>query len=93
MELGVNLPTHGVITRDADGDAMLQEVPPLQMKPVERAVRAEQLGYASIWLSDHVVTERTTTNDHPANVSGKRPYPVRVVSSAAEADVIAKGLL
>src|SRR5271156_3628104 len=75
MDIGVNLPTHGVLTRDAGGNAMLQEIGEHEMRPIERAVRTEALGYHSVWLSDHVVTERDTTTKHPANVSGNRPYP------------------
>jgi len=75
MDIGVTLPTHGVMTRDGDGDCVLRNVPAVEMRPVERAIRAEQLGFHSIWLSDHIVTETTTTEAHPANSSGKRAYP------------------
>lgn len=79
MQFGLNLPTHGVMSRDADGDCFLTNIDPRDMQPVERSVRAEQLGFHSVWLSDHVVTERMTEGVHPANSSGKRAYPDRPV--------------
>ena len=43
-------------------------------------MRAEELGFHSVWFSDHVVTERVTgEGEHPANLSGKRAYPDRPV--------------
>lgn len=79
MDFGLTLPTHGVMTRDADGDCTHVNISPRDMAPVERAVRAEELGFHSVWFSDHVVTERVTDVDHPANTSGKRAYPDRPV--------------
>lgn len=79
MDIGVCLPTHGVMGRDARGNAVLVNVPVTGMRPVETAVRAEELGYHSVWLSDHVVTERETVVAHPANASGHRVYPDRPV--------------
>lgn len=78
MDFGVQLMTHGIMTRDRDGDALIQKIPAAQMRPVETSVLAEQLGYHSVWLSDHVVTERITEgNPHVANKTGKRAYPDR----------------
>ncbi|TYB40125.1 TIGR03619 family F420-dependent LLM class oxidoreductase [Actinomadura chibensis] len=79
MDIGVTLPTHGLMTRTAGGDAILRNLPAAEMRPVEYAVRAEALGYHSAWLSDHVVTERATTVAHPSNASGARVYPDRPV--------------
>ena len=78
MDFGLTMLTHGVMTRDADGDCILQNVTPSEMAPVRRAVRAEELGFHSVWFSDHVVMERTTAEGaHTANRSGKRAYPER----------------
>ncbi len=80
MDFGLTLLTHGVMTRDDDGDCVLQHLSPQEMRPVESAVRAEELGFHSVWFSDHVVTERVTgAGEHPANTSGKRAYPDRPV--------------
>jgi len=80
MDIGLTLLTHGVMTRDHDGDCFLQNISPEDMAPVESAVRAEALGFHSVWFSDHVVTERVTgEGEHPANLSGKRAYPERPV--------------
>jgi probable F420-dependent oxidoreductase len=79
MDFGLTLLTHGVMTRDADGDCILQNISPQEMRPVESAVRAEELGFHSVWFSDHVVTERETKGAHTANTSGKRAYPERPV--------------
>jgi probable F420-dependent oxidoreductase len=79
MDFGLTLLTHGVMTRDQDGDCVLKNIPPEEMRPVESAVRAEELGFHSVWFSDHVVTERVTEGEHPANISGKRAYPERPV--------------
>lgn len=80
VQLGLTLLTHGVMTRDSDGDCFLQNISPAEMAPIETAVRAEELGFDSVWFSDHVVTERVTgEGEHPANLSGKRAYPERPV--------------
>ena len=80
MDFGLTLLTHGVMTRDDEGDCFLQNISPEDMAPVESAVRAEELGFHSVWFSDHVVTERVTgEGEHPANLSGKRAYPDRPV--------------
>ena len=80
MDFGLTLLTHGVMTRDDEGDCFLQNITPEEMAPVESAVRAEELGFHSVWFSDHVVTERVTgAGEHPANLSGKRAYPERPV--------------
>ena len=76
MNFGMHIVTHGMLTRDAAGDAWMAKVPAAEMRPVEVAVECERLGYHSVWLSDHVVMERVTDGDvHPASLSGKRAYP------------------
>ena len=78
MDFGVQLLTHGIMTRDRDGDAYIEKIAAAEMRPVETAVLAEQLGFHSVWLSDHVVTERVTEGSpHVANSTGKRAYPDR----------------
>ncbi|CAJ1579876.1 TIGR03619 family F420-dependent LLM class oxidoreductase [[Mycobacterium] wendilense] len=79
MQFGLNLPTHGVMSRDGDGNCRLTNIDPSEMRPVERSIRAEELGFHSVWLSDHIVTEAFTEGVHPANSSGKRAYPERPV--------------
>ena len=80
MDFGLTLLTHGAMTRDHDGDCFLQNISPEDMAPVASAVRAEELGFHSVWFSDHVVTERVTgEGEHLANLSGKRAYPDRPV--------------
>lgn len=79
MQFGLNLPTHGVMSRDESGNCFLTNIDPRQMRPVERSVRAEELGFHSVWLSDHIVTEAYSEGVHPANSTGKRAYPDRPV--------------
>lgn len=79
MQFGLNLPTHGVMSRSEEGDCFLTNISPDDMRPVERSVRAEELGFHSVWLSDHIVTELHTEEVHTANTSGKRAYPDRPV--------------
>lgn len=52
---------------------------------------ADRLMLGAIYIAPTVVGRGVVTALNWAR--GKRPYPVRVVGSAAEADVIAKGLL
>lgn len=84
MELGLTLPTHGLLRRD-ERDFFLQRLPPQEMRPVEVARIAERLGYHSVWLSDHVCMGRDDGAFHTANTSGTRAYPNR----PAMLDVIA----
>lgn len=77
MDFGLTLATHGIATRDDGGDAILRRIEVGDMQPIEDAVKAESLGYHSVWLSDHVVTERISHGEHTANTSGKRAYPDR----------------
>jgi len=73
MDIGLTLLTHGVMTRDHDGDCFLQNISPEDMAPVESAVRAEALGFHSVWFSDHVVTERVTGRRARAACSSRAP--------------------
>jgi probable F420-dependent oxidoreductase len=77
MDFGLTLTTHGVMTRDEAGDAQLLRLDVEDMHPIEDSIRAEALGFHSVWLSDHVVTERVSIGEHTANSSGKRAYPDR----------------
>lgn len=77
MDFGLTLTTHGIKVRAPNGDSALKRIPVAEMRPVEDSIRAEQLGYHSVWLSDHVVAERVGTSEHPANASGSRSYPER----------------
>ena len=76
MDIGLTMSTHGLLTRD-ERDFFLQKLDAAEMRPVELAVRAEQLGYHSVWFSDHVVMGRDLSASHTANVSGTRAYPER----------------
>jgi probable F420-dependent oxidoreductase len=68
--------THGLLTRD-ERDFFLQKLDASEMRPVQLAEKAEQLGYDSLWFSDHVVMGRNRTARHTANASGTRAYPER----------------
>ena len=41
MDFGVQLLTHGIMTRDRDGDAYIEKIAAAEMRPVETAVLAE----------------------------------------------------
>lgn len=77
MDFGLTLATHGLPTRIAGGDAVLHWMDAAEMSPVADSVEAERQGFHSVWLSDHVVTERVSEGVHTANTSGKRAYPDR----------------
>lgn len=78
MELGLFMNTHGV-SGLVDGQLRLQEVPADQMRPLDVARRAEDLGFHSLWFSDHVTMTVTSQSKHTAAdpVTGKRAYPPR----------------
>jgi probable F420-dependent oxidoreductase len=76
MDIGVAMPTHGLLTRD-ETNFYLQRVEADEMRVVEYAQRAEELGYHSVWFSDHVVMGGDLDVDYPANLSGKKAYPLR----------------
>jgi len=68
MDVGLTMSTHGLLTHD-ERDFFLQKLDAAEMRPVELAVRAEELGYHSVWFSDHVVMGRDLSASHTANVS------------------------
>jgi probable F420-dependent oxidoreductase len=74
MDFGLTMPTHGLLMRD-ERDFYLQKLPAAEMRPVEVARRAEELGYHSVWFSDHVCMGRDESAFHTANMSGTRAYP------------------
>jgi probable F420-dependent oxidoreductase len=76
MEFGLTMPTHGLLTRD-ERDFRLQKLAASEMRPVEVATLAEELGYHSVWFSDHVCMGRDEGAFHTANTSGARAYPNR----------------
>ena len=67
------MPTHGLLMRD-ERDFYLQKLPAAEMRPVE-VEAAEQLGYHSVWFSDHVCMGRDEGVFHTVNMSGTRAYP------------------
>ena len=76
MDIGVTMPTHGLLTRD-ERDFFLQRIEPEEVRPIEFAQHAEKLGYHSLWFSDHVVMGRDLEMFYPANLSGTKAYPQR----------------
>ena len=76
MDIGITMPTHGLLTR-TEQDFFLQRLEPDQVQPFEFARHAEQLGYHSLWFSDHVVMGADLDMYYPANQSGKKAYPQR----------------
>jgi probable F420-dependent oxidoreductase len=76
MDFGLAMPTHGLLLRD-ERDFYLQKLAAEEMRPIEVAKLAEQLGYHSVWFSDHVCMGRDEGAFHTANMSGTRAYPNR----------------
>lgn len=76
MDIGVTMPTHGLLARD-EQDFFLQRIEPQDVRPFEFARHAEDLGYHSLWFSDHVVMGRDLEMYYPANLSGTKAYPQR----------------
>jgi probable F420-dependent oxidoreductase len=76
MEIGVTMPTHGLLTRDAE-NFYLQRLDPADVRPYEFARHAEACGYHSVWFSDHVVMGRDLDMYYPAQQSGRKAYPQR----------------
>jgi probable F420-dependent oxidoreductase len=74
MDIGIAMPTHGLLKRD-EQDFFLQVIKPEDVRPVEFAQHAERLGYHSVWFSDHIVMGRDLSMYYPANQSGKKAYP------------------
>ena len=76
MDIGVTMPTHGLLTRD-EQNFFLHRLAPQDVRPFEFARLAERCGYHSVWFSDHVCMGRDEGAFHTANTSGTRAYPNR----------------
>ena len=74
MDIGVVMPTHGLLTRD-EQDFFLQRIEPGEVRAFEFAAFAEKLGFHSLWFSDHVVMGKDLEMLYPANLSGTKAYP------------------
>ncbi len=79
MEIGLYMPTHGVGLRDEKA-WFWQNVPAVEMRPVQVAQQAERLGYHSVWVGDHVTMPKDTVGAHPTNpdATARRAYPIDV---------------
>lgn len=73
MDIGIGMHTHGLVAR-GETDAYLTDVPVEELRLVEIAHLAEELGYHSLWFGDHIVMKRARDTAHPANQSGRRAY-------------------
>ena len=49
MRIGLGMNSHGLLTRD-ETDAMMHSISVEEMRPLEFARRAEELGYHSVWI-------------------------------------------
>ena len=76
MDIGIVMPTHGLLTRD-DRDFFLQRIEPENVRAFEFAMFAEKLGFHSLWFSDHIVMGKDLDTFYPANLSGTKAYPLR----------------
>jgi probable F420-dependent oxidoreductase len=76
MDIGVAMPTHGLLKRD-DENFFLQVIKPEDVRPIEFAQHAEKHDFHSVWFSDHVVMGRDLSMHYPAQQSGKKAYPQR----------------
>lgn len=76
MELGLFMNTHGICGL-IDGQMQLQPLAASEMRPLDVAKRAEEVGWHSLWFSDHVTMTFESTSLHSAAdpVTGKRAYP------------------
>ena len=74
MDIGFVMPTHGLLTRN-EQDFFLQRIEPDQVRAFEFGRRAEELGFHSLWFSDHVVMGKDLDMFYPANLSGTKAYP------------------
>lgn len=89
MDIGVTMPTHGLLTRD-EQNFYLERLEPSDVRPFEFARLAERCGYHSVWFSDHVVMGRDLDMYYPAQLSGRKAYPQR--PTMFDAAVIMGGL-
>ena len=71
MDIGIGMNSHGLITREGK-DCFVQALPAEEMRTLELCRLAERLGYHSLWFGDHVLMDRDTSAEHPANASGRR---------------------
>ena len=79
MNIGICMTSHGSIRRD-ERDMWLETISVEEMRVIEVARRAEQLGYHSIWFADHIVMDRAQDAKHVAsNESGRKAYADRAV--------------
>ena len=76
MDIGIGMNSHGLVTREGR-DCFVQALPAEEMRTLELCRLAERLGYHSLWFGDHVLMDRDTGADHPANASGRRAHPDR----------------
>ncbi|MFB2583067.1 TIGR03619 family F420-dependent LLM class oxidoreductase [Herbiconiux sp. P15] len=67
------MPTHGVMRR-AGAVTEQTSVPARELRILELALRAEELGFDSLWFGDHVVMDRDLDPNHPAG-GGSRSHP------------------
>lgn len=74
MDIGIVMPTHGLLTRN-ERDFFLQRIEPDQVRAFEFGRRAEELGYHSLWFSDHIAMGKDLDMFYPANLSGTKAYP------------------
>lgn len=74
MEIGLFLHTHGLFKRD-NGIAEWTSVPAEEMR-IEEVVRlAERLGFASVWLPDHILTTRVEHDGESQLIGARRMRP------------------
>jgi len=74
MNIGLNMPTHGLLYRQGR-DIFIEKVVPEGLRLAHIAQRAEQLGYHSLWFPDHVLMPRMVASAHTVNPeSGKSAY-------------------
>ncbi|OZC63606.1 hypothetical protein CH306_26270 [Rhodococcus sp. 15-725-2-2b] len=78
MDLGVYMPTHGMLRVDEErNNYSLQPIDLTEVNPIAFAKEAEVRGFHSAWFPDHVVMGRTPGTNYPATESGKASYRSR----------------
>ena len=74
MDIGLGMNSHGIIQRE-DEDVFVRTTPSEEMRVIEVARRAEELGFHSVWFPDHIVMDRAQEAVHlAANASGRKAY-------------------
>ena len=76
MDIGITMPTHGLLIRD-DANFYIQRLEPENVRPFDFARLADRLGFHSLWFSDHVVMGANPDTYYPPNKSGRKAYPYR----------------